>query len=313
MKTPLRCGVVGVGFLGKFHCEKYQKVNGATLVALCDKDPARAQQMGEEFKVFSTTNPMELLKLVDAVTIAADTLAHYELASLFLNNGIHVNVEKPMTTHSKEAKELVNLARKNDLKLQVGHVERFNSAFLAAKERLVKPLFIECHRLAPFKSRSMGVDVVLDLMIHDLDVVLSLVPSQIKSVSAVGTPVITPNIDIANARLEFESGTVANITSSRVSKTPVRKFRVFQPDQYLSMDFGTGEISLTTKNHNSVDEPLKIESWSLQKGDALLSETQSFVDAILSDRNPVVSGEDGLVAIVLAEQILSKIHERYKK
>ncbi len=312
MKSTLRCAVVGTGYLGQFHCEKYMQVEGADLVAVCDRSEERAKEIGEKFGVPYFTSYRELVGEVDAVTVAADTSVHFEVASFFLSHGIHVNVEKPMAATSKEGEELARLAKKHGVKLQVGHVERFNPALLAVQERLTKPLFIECHRLAPFKPRSLNVDVVLDLMIHDLDVILSLVRSSVRSVSAVGTPVLTPSIDIANARIEFDSGTVANVTASRVSLSSTRKFRVFQANQYLSIDFGTGEVHLTTKTGGDFSKglPLERESWSLEKGDALLMETQSFVDSICNDKPCVVTGEDGLLALQLAEEILKKIHER---
>jgi predicted dehydrogenase len=196
--------------------------------------------------------------------------------------------------------------------LQVGHVERFNPALTSAAKYIKSPLFIEVHRLAPFTPRGADVDVVLDLMIHDLDVILSLVNSPLKSVSAVGVPVLTPLIDIANTRMEFESGAIVNVTASRVSQQTTRKFRVFERDKYLSIDFGKGSVDLLTKKGQAIGgiPPLHHETWSLEKGDALLLETQSFVDSVRLRRRPVVSGEDGLAALRIAERIGEKIRER---
>jgi predicted dehydrogenase len=191
--------------------------------------------------------PEELIGAVDAVTIAASTSAHYELCRLFLEHGVHVLVEKPITSRSEQATELCEIAERNGLRLQVGHVERFNPAFRAAQAKLKEPLFIEVHRLAAFSMRSTDVDVVIDLMIHDLDVILSLVRSKPEKISAVGAPVLTKELDIANARIEFESGAVVNVTASRVSQQAQRKFRVFQRDKYLSIDFLAGELHLFTK------------------------------------------------------------------
>lgn len=228
-----------------------------------------------------------------------------------------------MTATLEQAEDLVKIASERGLKLQVGHVERFNSALSAAKAKLGTPLFIECHRLAPFKPRGVDVDVVLDLMIHDLDVILSLVKSKVVSVSAVGAPVLTSLADIANARIEFESGAVANVTASRVSQNATRKFRVFQNKQYLSIDFGTGEVNLTSlvgewtgallENPASGPLPLELEAWNLEKGDALLEETRAFVRSVAHDEPCVVTGEDGLIAMRLAERIRTEIYGRLKK
>ncbi len=309
----LRCAVVGVGHLGKFHAQKYKAIDEVELIGVCDLNP-ESKTIADDLQVSFFKNHLDLIGKVDAVTIAASTPAHYELALSFLNNGIHVHVEKPLTSTSAQGEKLVSLARQNNLRLQVGHVERFNPALVAAKEKLRRPLFIECHRLAPFKPRSVDVDVVLDLMIHDLDVILSLVRSTPTSVSAVGTPVLTKTTDMANARIEFESGTVANVTASRVSQKSQRKFRVFQDSQYLSIDFGTSEVNLLTKNGDWKDGelPLEAESWNLEKGDALLAETKSFVDAVLNNKECVVTGEDGLVALRLAETINQDIARRLK-
>ncbi len=310
----VRCAVVGVGYLGRFHAQKYKAIEEAELVGVCDASAERARAVALELGVRAFPDHRELIGEVDAVTIAASTRAHFELAKFFLSQGVHVNVEKPMTSTVAEAEELVRIAKEKDLRLQVGHVERFNPALEAARGKLEMPLFIECHRLAPFKPRGVDVDVVLDLMIHDLDVILSLVKSPVKSVSAVGAPVLTPLVDIANARVEFESGTVANVTSSRVSQNATRKFRVFQRRQYLSIDFGTGEVNLTTKTGEWEGEnpPFELESWSLEKGDALLAETRAFIEAIRGNKPCVVSGQDGLVAMALAERVRDDIHKRLR-
>jgi predicted dehydrogenase len=258
------------------------------------------------------TDHRELLGKVDAVTIAASTSEHFALAKFFLDNGVHVLVEKPMTRTSAEAAVLATLAEERNLKLQVGHVERFNPALLAARETLTTVRFIECHRLAPFKGRGADVNVILDVMIHDLDVILSLVDSEPTQVSAVGIPVLTDEVDIANARIDFANGAIANVTASRVSTTAQRRFRVFQPNQYVSIDFGSGEVRRITK-HGEWREgtpPLREETWNLEKGDALLAETTAFVTAITEDRPCEVSGTDGLAALKLAEWIGAAIDRR---
>lgn len=310
--SKLRCAVVGVGHLGRFHAQKYKALPEVDLVAVCDQRVEQGGKIAEEMGVPLVIDYRDLVGKVNAVTVATNTPSHFEICKFFLEKDIHINVEKPMTTTSREGEVLCELAEKKGLKFQVGHVERFNPALVAARAKLNRPLFIEVHRLAPFKPRSLDVDVVIDVMIHDLDVILSLVKSDPIHVSAVGTPVITKLVDIANARIEFASGTVANITASRVSQSAQRKFRVFQKDQYLSIDFGSGEVNLTTKTGEWVDGdvPLELDSWSLEKGDALLAETQSFVDAIQKNQPVVVSGRDGLKALRLAEQILEDIKRR---
>lgn len=313
--SRLRCAVVGVGYLGRFHAQKYKQIEEAELIGVCDASPERAKVVADELGVPVFNDYKDLIGKVDAVTIASTTRTHYEISKFFLQNGVHVNVEKPMTVTIDEAQELVSLSKSKNLKLQVGHVERFNPALQAAQEKLNTPLFIECHRLAPFKPRGVDVDVILDLMIHDIDVIMSLVKSPVKSVSAVGTPVLTKIVDIANARIEFESGTVANITASRVSQSATRKFRVFQQQQYLSIDFGAGEVSLTTKTGEWKDDhvPLDFEQWSLEKADALLAETKAFVNAIRTGGNVVVTGDDGLNAMRVATQVQKEIYDRLER
>lgn len=308
----IRAAVVGVGYLGRFHAQKYKMLSEVELVGVCDTRKERAEEIAKELNTKPFSNYKDLAGKVDVVTIAASTSQHYEVAKFLLENNISVFVEKPMTVKSQEARELCALAKKNGLTLQVGHVERFNPAMISASEHITRPLFIEVHRLAPFTPRGADVDVVLDLMIHDLDVISSLVRSQIKLISAVGVPVLTPLVDIANARLEFESGAIVNVTASRVSQQTTRKFRVFEKDKYLSIDFGQGSVDLLTKKGEwgGPIPPLHHESWSLDKGDALLAETKSFVECVRDRKRPVVSGEDGLNALELAEKILENIRER---
>lgn len=303
----LRTAVIGAGHLGRFHAQKHKSLQQVELVGVCDVYREQAEKVAHELGVSAFVDPSALLKeKLDAVTISASTPAHYELVKMFLSAGVHVLVEKPIASTSQQAEELCRLAESKGLKFQVGHVERFNPAFQAAREKITRPLFIECHRLAPFKVRSTEVDVVLDLMIHDLDVVLSLVRSEPTVVSAVGTPVLTKKIDIANARIEFASGAVANLTASRVSQNTQRKFRIFQPDQYVSIDFQAGEVNILTKTGEwkEGEIPLDHASHNLEKGDALLEETRSFIDAIANDHPVQVNGRDGLSALRLAEKII---------
>jgi predicted dehydrogenase len=310
----LKAAVVGVGYLGRFHAQKYKMIEGVTLIGVSDSKAERGMEVAKELGTEFIADYKSLVGKVDMVTVAASTQSHYDIAKFFLQNGISVFVEKPITVNSKQAEELCNLAAKNKLTLQVGHVERFNPALTSAAKMMTKPLFIEVHRLAPFTPRGADVDVVLDLMIHDLDVISSLVQSSIKNISAVGVPVITKMTDIANARLEFESGAIVNVTASRVSLNTTRKFRVFEKDKYLSIDFGKGTVDLLTKTGEwgGPVPPLNHESWSLEKGDALLSETKSFVECVKTKQRPIVSGEDGLKALKLAEQIIENIGDRVK-
>jgi len=313
MVKPTRVAVIGGGHLGRFHAQKFAAMDNCHLVGVCDLNKEQAHKVATEVGASAFFDYKDLLGQVDAVLIATPTTTHFEVAKFFLENNIHVHVEKPLTETVAQAEELCFLAKTKHLVLQVGHVERFNPALVAAKDKLGVPLFLEVHRLAPFKPRSIDVDVVLDLMIHDLDVVMSLVKSPVKSVSAVGTPVLTKTYDIANVRLEFESKAVANLTASRVSLNSTRKFRVFQKSQYLSIDFGSGEVHLTTKTGEWVpgeEPPLSIESWNLEKGDALMAEDKAFISAVRGEGPCLVTGEDGLNALRVAELIRADIAKR---
>lgn len=315
MRSPLRVAVVGAGHLGGYHCDKVHRIKDAELVFVVDPAIEKAQQLADKFQCQARSHYQDLDSEIDAVIIAAPTPLHHAIAVHFLKKKKHLLIEKPITVTAAECEELCQLAEQMGVVLQVGHVERFNPALLAARAQLKEPLFIECHRLAPFKPRSTDVDVVLDLMIHDIDVIMSLVNSPVESISAVGTPVITKHVDIANARIEFASKAVANITASRVSQSATRKFRVFQETQYLSIDFGTGEVNLTTKVSDNWDNlekelPLEFSSWELEKADALMMQDQSFVDCVLKGTTPVVSGRDALLAMRVAEQIRTEIGRR---
>jgi predicted dehydrogenase len=310
--SKLRAAVGGVGYLGRFHAAKYRALEDVELAGVCDRDAAAGQAVAHSLGTTYFADHRELIGKVDAVTIAASTSAHFELTKFFLEHGVHVLVEKPMTRTSSEADELTRLAEARGLKLQVGHVERFNPALLSAREGLTSVRFIECHRLAQFKGRGADVNVILDLMIHDLDVILSLVDSAPTSVSAVGIPVLTDDFDIANARIEFANHAIANVTASRASTSAQRKFRVWQPNQYVSIDFGGGEVRRVTRRGDpgTGQAALEEESWNLDKGDALLAETRSFVDAVVTGKPCVVSGADGVAALELAEMIVAEIERR---
>lgn len=309
---PIRVAVIGIGYLGRIHAQKYLGLPQVELVGVSDRRTDAGREFADSFGVEFFTEPRALLGRVDAVTVATSTPAHFEIAKLFLDNGVHVFVEKPLTTTSAQARTLTEFAERARLKLQVGHVERFNPALLSARDKLGAARFIECHRLAPFKTRGADVDVVLDLMIHDLDVILSLIDGQPTSVSAVGICVLTDKVDIANARIEFDTGAIANVTASRVSMNAQRKFRVFQRNQYLSIDFGNGDVQLVTHEPGSTPEPssLKEQRWNLEKGDALRAEVAAFVKSVRDDEPCIVGGRDGVAALELAESILADILRR---
>jgi predicted dehydrogenase len=310
--SKLRTAVIGVGYLGRFHAQKYRALDGVDFIGVCDRDETAGRAVADSLQTAFFADHRELVGKVDAVTIAASTSAHFELTQFFLENGVHVLVEKPMTRTSREAAVLTDLAARRNLKLQVGHVERFNPALVSAREGLTAVRFIECHRLAQFKGRGADVNVILDLMIHDLDVILSLVDAKPVSVSAVGIPVLTDAFDIANARIEFANNAIANVTASRASTSTQRKFRVWQPNQYVSIDFGGGEVRRVARRGDPREGQavLEEESWNLEKGDALLAETQSFVQAIVRDTPCEVSGADGVAALELAELIVADIERR---
>jgi len=307
-----RVAVVGTGYLGRFHAQKFRAAPDAELVGVCDLDAETGRAVAAELETEFFPDHGALVGRVDAVSIAASTAAHFELCRFFLEHGVHVLVEKPITQTSREAAELVALADARGLKLQVGHIERFNPALLAAREGLGRPSFIECHRLAPFKARGVDVDVVLDLMIHDLDVILSLVQSPPEHVSAVGIAVLTGRVDVANARIEFANGAIANVTASRASTKAERKFRVWQDARYVAIDFGRGTVQNVVRaaDWREGESPLEQQTWNLEKGDALMAEVEAFLAAIRDDSECLVSGHDGQAALELAELITADIERR---
>ncbi len=316
---PLRVAVVGVGYLGQHHARVYAEMDGVELVGVADTDPARAAEIAGRFGVPAFGDYRELKKEVDAVNIVSPTVTHHEIARYFLEASIDVLLEKPMTTTIDEAEELIGIGEARERILQVGHIERFNGA-VRELARLVKdPGFIEAHRLGTFVGRATDVDVVLDLMIHDIDIILSLVHSPVKDVRASGVPVITPNVDIANARLEFENGCVANVTASRVSTTPQRKTRFFQPDTYISLDFQEQKVDCYRRVGDPRDylkgQPPRIvqEKVTISREEPLKVELESFVHAVRHRQRPLVSGEEGLKALRVATDIMAAIQSSTRK
>ena len=306
----IRAAVIGVGYLGRFHAQKYAQAEGCELVAVVDPRAEARAQVAAELRTRAVGDHRELLGAVDAVSVVTPTPEHFAIAREFLERGAHVLVEKPVTETPAQARELIALAARQRRILQVGHLERFNAAIIAAMPYLRAPRFVECHRLAPYRERGTDVNVVLDLMIHDIDIVQTIVGSPISSIDAVGTPVFSEEIDIANARLRFENGCVANATASRVSLKTERKLRVFEDDAYLSLDLQQKIVTLIRKRTTPPQPgelPVHIEEQSLDQGDALKAEIDSFLDCIRSGGAPVVPGEAGLIALETAMRITDQV------
>ena len=328
-KIPV--GVIGVGHLGKIHASLYRDVKAANLVGVYDSDTEKAKKVGDELNITVFQNIDELLDKIEAVNIVTPTSTHHEIAKRALDHNCHLFIEKPIMANENEADEIIQLAKEKNKLLQVGHIERFNPAVLAISDVTLKPLFIESHRLASFNPRGTDVAVILDLMIHDLDLILSLVKSKPVQIDASGVGVISDTLDIANARIQFESGCVANITASRISTKKMRKMRVFQPNSYISIDFVEGfseiyymdDTAATFKNGTLAFSLGQIEAGNkrkdikynkLQKTDVnpLKYELSSFIESIQANIPPLVSGEDGVAALRLAHQVIAKIKEQTK-
>jgi len=302
----IRVGVVGAGYLGRFHAQKYAALPQAELVGVADPDPVARDKIARELACPVVVDYRELLGQVDAVSIVTPTPLHHRVSRDFLDAGAHVLVEKPITTTLEEARDLVETAARAGKVLQVGHLERFNPAIVAVEGILDRPRFVESNRLAPFKPRGTDVSVVLDLMIHDIDLIQNIVGSPVASIDAVGAPVFTDEIDIASARIRFENGCVADATASRISMKSERKLRVFQADAYLSIDLQQKVLTHVRKVAGAPagDMPrVEIDERSFEPGDALRDEIVSFLDCVATGRRPVVSGEDGLRALATAIRI----------
>ena len=306
----IKIGVVGVGYLGQFHAEKYAKMAGVELVGVVDVIPSRAKEIAKRTHTQPFFHHAELLKRVQAVSIAVPTVFHHAISKDFFLHGIDVLLEKPISRTLEEADQLIGLAESKGLILQVGHLERFNGALTALEGMIQHPLLIESHRLGPFTGRGADVNVVLDLMIHDIDIVLNLVKAKPKQFQAVGIPVITRHIDIANARIEFENGCTANLTASRVSKEKARRTQIFQPDGILSIDYMSQKVTLSKRavlpRKEEIPEMVTKEILA-KKVDLLEAEIRSFLQSVRSRKNVRVSGEDGKRALEVALKIVQKI------
>jgi len=309
--NKIRCAVIGVGYLGRFHAQKYQLIPNAELVAVCDINPELCKTISKELNVPAYLDFRDLFGKVDAVSIAATTNKHYLIAKACLEQGIHVLIEKPITETPAQAEELIQLAKKHHAKLQAGHLERFNAAHLALEPYLDTPLFIESERLAPFNLRGTDVNVILDLMIHDIDIIQNMVKNPIVSIEAQGTPVLTQAIDIANARITFANRCVANVTASRISFKTERKTRIFQSNSYISMDYHNKQLAVFKKSKEEMFPGIPAisrDQKEFEKGDALLEEIKAFLKCIDNNTTPLVTGEEGKNALETAEKITSLIH-----
>ena len=308
---PLRAAVIGTGYLGRFHAQKYAAIKGVELVAIVDIDSKQANSVANEVGCRAVTDYREILDEIDLASIVVPTDLHFDIAKECLQNNCHLLVEKPITQTIDEAEELISIARENDLVLQVGHLERFNPAIMALDGVLKNPTFIECQRMAPFKTRGTEVNVVLDLMIHDIDIILSLIGADVSQINSVGGSVLSDEVDIANARLQFETGCVANVTASRASRDTVRKIRIFQPDAYISVDYQDRKIAIYRLKGGGMPVPglpnVTMEHKKFKQGDPLMTEIESFVKTVREGGQPVVSGEDGKRALEVAMQINEKL------
>lgn len=324
--NKIKVGVIGTGHLGKLHTKMFKQIGSCELVGIYDANPDQAKAVSDEFEVKEFSSIDVLLSQVDAISIAATTTAHYELAKKCFESNIHVFIEKPITATIEEGEELVKISNEKKLNLQVGHIERFNPGLVSLEKYIDNPKFIQSDRLAQFNPRGTDVAVVLDLMIHDIDIILSLIKSDVKQIDASGVAVVSDHIDIANARIMFENGAVANVTASRISQKKMRKMRMFQKDTYIALDFVTGVSEIYRLIPIDEDNPansiffgeigvgekkkkLVYEQPEQRELNALEYELELFVNSVAEKKRPLVSGEDGLKALKVAEIIIQKIEE----
>lgn len=307
MNKPVKIGVVGVGHLGQHHARILNEIEGANLVGISDVNEEAGKAAAEKYGVKYFKDFHDLAKEVEAVTVVVPTFLHHDVAKYFLQNNIHTFIEKPITKTLEDANDLVATAGEKQLTLQVGHVERFNAAMIKLQSLVENPRFIECQRLCAFSNRIQDVGVVLDLMIHDIDIVLSLVKSPVKSIVATGIPVLTNHEDIANAHILFENGCIANLTASRISEDKVRKLRVFELDKYMSLDHAEQTITLAHKS--SEEQKIVCESLEIQKTEPLRKELEHFINCIQEKKKPLVTYKDGKNALEVALEILAQCNK----
>ena len=309
MKQALRVGVVGVGYLGRFHALIYSRLPGVDLVGVADVDGARAAAVASEAGCSAYADPFALIGSVDAVSVVVPTTAHLEVAGPYLRRGVHMLLEKPVAPDLAQGSEIVQLAEAAGVTLQIGHLERFNAGIMELARRIDAPRFIEAQRMGGFTERATDVDVVSDLMIHDIDIILALVDSDLADVRAVGTPVLTDHVDIANARLEFVNGTVANVVASRVSDRTTRRIRVFQPRGYLSLDFvaQTLDTAVPVSRADSARPEIVRERLQVEPAKPLDREIDAFVRCVRNGERPLVHGAVGLKALEVALQVRERM------
>jgi predicted dehydrogenase len=311
----VRAAVIGVGYLGRFHAQKYARLPEADLVSVVDINNQRGREVAEEIKTLAVADYRDLIGKVDAVSIVTPTPQHFAIAREFLSAGVHVLLEKPMTKNLEQADELIEIAKKNGAILQVGHLERFNSAFAAVRPHLRDPMFVEAHRLALFNERGLEVDVILDLMIHDIDIVLSIIKSPVKDVHASGVSALSPLPDIASVRMEFENGAVANLTASRISIKSMRKLRIFQENCYFSADYAKKRAYAVYKESESGEDgfpQLSMEEFEIIEKDSLEEEISTFLNSVRTGSRPEVDGEQGRMALSVALEISRRIEEQMR-
>lgn len=314
----VRVAVIGVGHLGQHHARNYSELRGANLVAVVDSDRKQAVRVAGACNCEALFDHKALMGRVDAVSVVVPTIYHHQVAKDFLNNGIHVLVEKPITTTIEQARDLIDLAERNKLILQVGHIERFNSAVQKLREFLKRPGFIECHRMGPYTPRVKDVGVVLDLMIHDIDIILQIVGSPIESIDATGAPILSDREDIANARFTFANGCRANVTVSRVSPTKMRKIRIFQENAYISIDYQKQSLEIYSREsipNPGPDEPraqIVRKRVRLRREEPLAAELGHFLECVKSGAEPQVTGEHGHNALQVAVAVTEQIHRNFR-
>lgn len=316
MTEPLRAAVVGLGYFGRFHARHYAAHPGAELVAVVDTDAERAAAIADEFGGEPLTDHRDLIGRADVASVAVPTSHHYEVAHALLSHGIHALVEKPITDTIAHAEALIECARAAGCVLQVGHIERFSAVFRELAQHVTRPLYFEATRIAPYKPRATDVDVVLDLMIHDIDIIVGLTRSEVVSVHAVGAPVLSPTEDMANARIEFANGTVANVTASRIAGKTERRMRIFQPDSYLVCDFGDSRIARFSRTGDPAREgiaAISAESWDIPREDSLYNQISEFLDCVRGNRVPTVDGLVGRDALRVASMITDTLRAHRRR
>ena len=306
VNNKIRVGVIGLGYLGKFHFEKYKSNKTVNLTSIVDIDEKNLHLVDSD-KVYKSTSCKDIIGKVDAVSIVTPTITHFSIAEFFLKNKVHVLLEKPMTESVSEARKLIAIAKKSKSILQIGHLEQFNPAIRKLKSQLKAPEFIEVHRLCKFNPRAIDVDVILDLMIHDIDIVLSLIDKNIKKISVSGKKIITNLVDIANVRIEFEDNVVANLTASRISTKNERKMRIFLKNAYYSVDFINNELKRLIKNKNN---SFKTTNFRFKKSDSLNDEIKNFINTCYGREKSMTSGECGLKALIIAKKITKSLSRR---